>query len=110
MNETQRSSIASKNKYLTSSNTKDPADIDEKKKFENINERQLTSEQQKKLISHKIMSSSLQSIPSRTIFTEKPISIKQTNASDSSTFIKKQQNKTFLSSSSNKKIKIAEKK
>ena len=43
MNETQRSFTASENKYFTSSNTKNSADIDEKKKFENINERQLTS-------------------------------------------------------------------
>ena len=42
MNEAQRSFIASENKYFTSSNTKDSADTDEKKKFENINKRQLT--------------------------------------------------------------------
>ena len=39
MNETQRSFTASKNKYFTSSNTENSADINEKKKFENINER-----------------------------------------------------------------------
>ena len=44
INEIQRSFIELKNKYFTSSDTKDSADIDEKKKFENINERQLTSE------------------------------------------------------------------
>ena len=58
MNKTQRSLIASKNKYFISSNTKDFADVDEKKKLENINERQLTSEQQKKLIFREIMFSS----------------------------------------------------
>ena len=68
------------------------------------------SEQQKKFISCEIISSSPQFILSRTIFTEKSISIEQTNVSDFSTFIKKQRNKTFLSSSSNKKIRTVEKK
>ena len=90
MNEIQRSLIASENKYFTSLNTKDFADIDEKKKFENINERQLTSEQQKKFISREIMSLSFQFISSRTISIEKSISIEQMNASNSLTFIKKQ--------------------
>ena len=58
MSETQRSLTASKDKYFILSNIKDFVDIDKKKKFENINERQLTSEQQKKLISCEIMSSS----------------------------------------------------
>ena len=56
------------------------------------------------------MSSSLQFISSRTIFIEKLISIEQTNALNSSAFIKKQWNKTLLSSLSNKKIRIVEKK
>ena len=90
MNEAQRSLIASENKYFTSSDTKDFVDIDEKKKFENINERQLTLEQQKKFISREIMSLSFQFISSRTIFIEKSISIKQTNVSGSLAFIKKQ--------------------
>ena len=75
ISEAQRPLTASKNKYFTSSNTKDSVDIDEKKKFKDINERQLTSEQQKKFISCEIMSSSPQFISSRTIFTEKSISI-----------------------------------
>ena len=39
MNEVQRSLIALKDKYFTSSNTENSVDTDEKKKFENINER-----------------------------------------------------------------------
>ena len=89
MSEAQRLFTASKNKYFTSSNIKDFVDINEKKKFKNINERQLTSEQQKKFISREIMLLSFQSISSRTIFIEKSISIKQTNVLNSSTFIKK---------------------
>ena len=56
------------------------------------------------------MLSSSQFILSRTIFIEESISTEQTNALNSSIFIKKQRNKTFLSSSSDKKIKIIEKK
>ena len=56
--EIQRPFTASENKYFTLLNTKDFANIDEKKKFENINERQLTSEQQTKLIFCEIILSS----------------------------------------------------
>ena len=58
MNEIQRSLTASKNKYFILLNTKNFVDIDEKKKFENINKRQLTSKQQKKFIFREIISSS----------------------------------------------------
>ena len=58
MNEAQRPLTALKNKYFILLNTEDATDFNEKKKFKNINERQLTSEQQKKLISYKITSSS----------------------------------------------------
>ena len=109
MSETYYLLIASENKYFTLLNTKDFVDIDEKKKFENINERQLTSEQQKKLIFRETISSSPQFILSQTIFIEKSISTEQMNVSNSSTFIKKQQNKTSLLSSSDKKIKTVEK-
>ena len=76
MSEIQRPLIALENKYFTSSNTKNFVDIDEKEEFEDINERQLTSEQQKKFISCEIMSSLSQFISSRTVSTEKSISIK----------------------------------
>ena len=109
MSETQRPFIESENKYFISSDTKDAVDFDEKKKFENINERQLTSKQQKKLIFREIISSSSQFILSRTIFIEKSISIEQINASNSLIFIKKQRNKTSLLSSSNKKIRTIKK-
>ena len=39
ISEIQRPFTASEDKYFTSSNTKDVVDFDEKKKFENINER-----------------------------------------------------------------------
>ena len=55
------------------------------------------------------MSSSPQFILSRTISTEKSISIEQTNVLNFSAFIKKQRNKTLLSFLSNKKIKTADK-
>ena len=45
-----------------------------KKNLKNINQRQLTSEQQKKFISRETMSSPPQSISLRTIFIEEPIS------------------------------------
>ena len=109
MNEAQRPPTASKNKYSISSDTKDSADTDEKKKFEDISERQLTSEQQKELIPREIMSSSSQSTSSRTISIKESVSTEQTNASSSLTFIKKQRNKTSLSSSSDKKIRTVEK-
>ena len=56
------------------------------------------------------MSSSLQFTSSRTISTEELISIEQTNASDPSALIKKQRNKTSLSFSSNKKIRVVDEK
>ena len=90
MGEAQRPPTASEDKYFTSSDTKNAADTDEKKEFEDTNERQLTSEQQEELIPREIMSSPPQSTPSRTVSTEEPVSTEQTDASGPSAPIKKQ--------------------